>query len=63
MRDEDDKHADMIHFLRDSTQLSRFTRHEVREFIERLDAEGYEIAKKAQVGFPFQVYDPTVIDV
>jgi hypothetical protein len=47
MRDEDDKHAEMIHFLRNSTQLSRFSRMEVRDFIERLDAEGYVIVPKA----------------
>lgn len=46
MREEDDKHAEMIHFLRNNTQLSRFSRGEVRDFIERLDVEGYEIAMK-----------------
>jgi biotin operon repressor len=61
----------MIHFLRNSTQLSRFSRMEVRDFIERLDAEGYAIAKKDEIGFQLpdlreqvQVVEPAaVIDV
>lgn len=47
MREDEDKHAEMIHFLRNNTQLSRFSRAEVRDLIERLDADGYEIMKKA----------------
>jgi len=53
MRDEDDKHAEMIHFLRNNTQLARFSRMEVRDFIERLDAEGYVIDFK-----PVALIDP-----
>lgn len=44
MREDEDQHAEMIHFLRNNTQLSRFSRAEVRDFIERIAADGYEIA-------------------
>jgi tellurite resistance protein len=61
MREEDDKHAEMIHFLRNNTQLSRFSRAEVRDFIDRLDADGYEIVAKQ--GEPAPELEPVVIDV
>jgi hypothetical protein len=48
MREDEDQHAEMIHFLRNNTQLSRFSRAEVRDLIERLAADGYEIMPMAK---------------
>ena len=36
---------EMIDFLRNSTQLARFSRGEVRDFLERLEIEGYSLVK------------------
>jgi hypothetical protein len=40
---------DMIDFLRSKTQLARFSRGEVRDFLDRLDIEGFEIMKKTEM--------------
>jgi hypothetical protein len=37
---------EMIDFLRDKTIFARHSRAETRDFLERLEIEGYEIAPK-----------------
>lgn len=44
---------EMIDFLRNTTIFARNSRAETRDFLARLDLEGYEVVKKAiQVEFP-----------
>jgi hypothetical protein len=49
---------EMIDFLRNTTQLSRFSRGEVRDFLERLAFEGYEITSIIREPKPVEIFSP-----
>lgn len=55
--------SEIVDFLRNMTHLARLTRTEVREVIDRLEAEGYAIVKiqfKPNTPAPAPVVEPPV---